>query len=199
MVPAVYSVYSSRLGPPIRRVQTRLPSGFHHVHAYKHLGATPEEICEFARRTRIAHAALGTQARMVAGEPVAPGVEAPLGGWPLFGGAPGPPAQLAATAELACARLRRLAFVGLVEHWAASVCLFHAMFGGERRPNELATVRPGRHRAAGGAVQVADCDDAADDRLYACAMALFLQRLARYPHCMVGLDPAQMRAAVGLS
>ena len=34
-------------------------------------------------------------------------------------------------------------FVGLTEYWEASVCLFHAMFGGECDAMEFENTRPG--------------------------------------------------------
>lgn len=46
-------------------------------------------------------------------------------------------------------RLRRgFAFVGLTEHWALSVCLLHAIYGGECLPVEFENARPGGTRAA---------------------------------------------------
>eukprot|EP00043_Microstomoeca_roanoka_P020477 m.250022 g.250022 ORF g.250022 m.250022 type:complete len:319 (-) comp17172_c0_seq4:48-1004(-) len=35
------------------------------------------------------------------------------------------------------------AFVGLTDYWNESVCLFHAMFGGDITPKEMLNVRPG--------------------------------------------------------
>jgi len=42
-------------------------------------------------------------------------------------------------------RLRKFAFVGITEHFDLSVCLFHAMFGGNCRKVEFLNMRPGIH------------------------------------------------------
>ena len=49
------------LAPQVRSPRSRLASGFHHVHRYKNLGASRDEICRFVRRTRIVNVAAGTQ------------------------------------------------------------------------------------------------------------------------------------------
>lgn len=46
--------------------------------------------------------------------------------------------------------LRRFAFVGLVEQWPASICLFHKIFGGPLQPVELLNSRPASMREARG-------------------------------------------------
>lgn len=43
----------------------------------------------------------------------------------------------------AVGRLSRFTFVGLVEEWSLSICLFHAMFGGKCYPRELLRTRKG--------------------------------------------------------
>ncbi|KAJ8611036.1 hypothetical protein CTAYLR_007064 [Chrysophaeum taylorii] len=37
----------------------------------------------------------------------------------------------------AASNVRRLAFVGLVEHWNTSICLFHKVFGGKPQPDQF--------------------------------------------------------------
>lgn len=44
--------------------------------------------------------------------------------------------------QLAQERLRKFAFVGLMEEWHLSVCLLHAMFGGDCSPAEFENSRP---------------------------------------------------------
>merc|ERR1740130_1700859 len=55
--------------------------------------------------------------------------------------------QVAVTDDMVELALWRLsdgfAFVGLTEEWALSVCLFHAMFGGDCHEREFLNVRPG--------------------------------------------------------
>ena len=96
------------------------------------------------------------------------------------------------------------AFVGLAEHWELSICLFHAMFGGELDVAELRNTRcdraprcpchapahplrpacrPGEacvHRALAAGEQVPDDVDPLDRAVYARAEALFFSRLKAY-------------------
>lgn len=51
----------------------------------------------------------------------------------------------------AIARLRRLGFVGITSEFDLSVCLLHAMYGGECLPAEFANLRPGSQRPVWGA------------------------------------------------
>lgn len=53
-----------------------------------------------------------------------------------------PPALPAADVAKAVARLRSFAFVGIQEEWHLSVCLLHAMFGGECHTTEFLNTRP---------------------------------------------------------
>jgi len=59
-------------------------------------------------------------------------------------------------------RLRSFGFVGLIEEWELSVCLFHRRFGGPILPLELHRVRVGV-KQDNSTVAVAD---EADDALY---------------------------------
>ena len=49
--------------------------------------------------------------------------------------------------ETAIARIQQFAFVGLMEYWDLSICLYHHLFGG-RMPieSEFANLRPGKYR-----------------------------------------------------
>jgi len=75
------------------------------------------------------------------------------------------------------------AFVGLTEEWALSVCLFHAMFGGECHRREFINVRLGANHSdvrydtsqlGGGMI------DPYDGALYTHATTLFWNNVAKY-------------------
>ena len=40
-------------------------------------------------------------------------------------------------------RSEKMAFVGLTDYWTESICLFHAMFGGNITAHEFTNTRPG--------------------------------------------------------
>lgn len=44
--------------------------------------------------------------------------------------------------QYAINRIRQAAFVGDTDEWDSSICLFHAMFGGEVNPHSFQNVRP---------------------------------------------------------
>ncbi len=163
----------------VRSPQRRLASGYHYVHQGTSLNATQQQICSFARSTTAAHAAVGAQARMIAGDPVRL-AETPYGWLHVFETAGPPEVGLAGRA---CARLRLFAFVGITEEWNATVCLFHAMYGGAPQQAEFVNVRPGGYFGAQHSLKQADCGDAADEQLFACAMDVFMMRVAQHPHC----------------
>jgi len=92
--------------------------------------------------------------------------------------------------ELAVHRVRfGFAFVGILEEWSQTVCLFHKMFGGSCRPDEAMRYRQGAKRRKDGGV---DSDgnynvsvlngyvDKADTRVYDAAMEVFQGNLRRY-------------------
>ena len=85
----------------------------------------------------------------------------------------------AARVAVAVSRLRGFAVVGLMERWAASVCLLRAKFGGAVLRNELANVRPGA-AAAPAAADDAYAADLADEAVYAAARGIFEADLAAY-------------------
>jgi len=45
--------------------------------------------------------------------------------------------------------VQKIGYVGLTEHWELSMCLWHAMFGGECIASEFKTLRPGLERKHG--------------------------------------------------
>lgn len=73
--------------------------------------------------------------------------------------------------------LHDFAFVGLTDRWNASVCLFHAKYGGDVYAVEFANSRPGGKRPSlgSGALDASEhlLDDPYDSALYASAMARF--------------------------
>ena len=81
--------------------------------------------------------------------------------------------------ETAISRLYRFAFIGLAEEWDASICLFHAQFGGRCHDFEsaevLADAPPATTPNASG-VPV----DKYDGELYAAAQEIFHSRLEEY-------------------
>lgn len=85
--------------------------------------------------------------------------------------------------QRALERLETLAFVGLTDRWAASVCLFHATFGGRMVDVE---VRGFRHSERTEGLPVSESDrelqdaDALDYQVFLSAQHLFVQRLRRY-------------------
>ena len=53
-------------------------------------------------------------------------------------------------------------FVGIVEKWDMSVCLFHAMLGGSPAATQFKNIHPGRARQADSSTgKLVDYDDAA--------------------------------------
>lgn len=81
-------------------------------------------------------------------------------------------------------RLPSVAFVGLLEHWEASVCLFHRTFGGSVLPQELANNRDhvahfsnggsdNSHNAVRAFVESDIMRDQTDDYLYRVAVGRF--------------------------
>lgn len=86
--------------------------------------------------------------------------------------------------QTAIDRLRTFAFVGLTEHWKLTVCLFHAMFGGEIRTSDFLNSRRGDHSDAkkNGKYDVhllGDYDDE-DIPVYEHAVAIFHRNLEIY-------------------
>ena len=92
-----------------------------------------------------------------------------------FDGDPPSPKEV----ETAISRLYKFAFIGLAEEWDASICLFHAQFGGRCHDFEsaevLADAPPASAPNASG-VPV----DKYDGELYAAAQEIFQSRLQEY-------------------
>ncbi|KAJ1456848.1 hypothetical protein M885DRAFT_563459 [Pelagophyceae sp. CCMP2097] len=91
--------------------------------------------------------------------------------------------------EEANKRLADFAFVGIVEYWPQSMCLFHDTFGGDPKPFEFANVRPSTHGKSGlhlaearQLLEAAGLFDRSDKKIYAFGKDLFHKRYARSKH-----------------
>ncbi len=79
------------------------------------------------------------------------------------------------------------AFVGLVEEWGLSVCLFHAMFGGDCHPREFRNIRPSvwaeEQKVAAGQYDVTELGgwiDIIDRPVYLHVKALFQRNILAF-------------------
>jgi len=71
-------------------------------------------------------------------------------------------------------------FIGLTEHWAATVCLWHARFGGECHLSEMIDTRPGAYQTQAGwwPREAAEWPgDLADEQVYDTGYKLFFEQL----------------------
>eukprot|EP00039_Didymoeca_costata_P003417 m.67520 g.67520 ORF g.67520 m.67520 type:complete len:351 (+) comp11897_c0_seq1:122-1174(+) len=74
-----------------------------------------------------------------------------------------------------------LAFVGLTDYFNESVCLFHAMFGGNPRESSFSHARPTSQFSSGYESSEAPfVDDPFDEALYMEARKIFVSRLKQY-------------------
>ncbi|CAE7253146.1 unnamed protein product [Symbiodinium natans] len=79
-------------------------------------------------------------------------------------------------------RLHGFAFIGLMEHFELSVCLFHAMFGGKCLPIEFVNMRKGvEHQDP---MQLANAlsghEDPYDNAVYQAASEIFWRNVERF-------------------
>eukprot|EP00730_Choanoeca_flexa_P017089 TRINITY_DN8184_c0_g1_i3.p2 TRINITY_DN8184_c0_g1~~TRINITY_DN8184_c0_g1_i3.p2 ORF type:complete len:311 (+),score=52.19 TRINITY_DN8184_c0_g1_i3:1744-2676(+) len=84
--------------------------------------------------------------------------------------------------KAALSALRNAAFVGITDHWDESVCLFHAMFGGESHPQFFKQLRATSEHEQDyhSQMEVDETADPWDWLLYREAMVLFRERQHRY-------------------
>jgi len=82
--------------------------------------------------------------------------------------------------RLAVHRLRQFRFVGITEHFDLSVCLFHAMFGGECRKVEFFNMRPGAPPQSRFEKLLAQDPDPYDGALYSEALRIFWSNVKKY-------------------
>lgn len=95
-------------------------------------------------------------------------------------------ANTSTTGDMVTYAIQRLddgfSFVGLTEEWALSVCLFHAMFGGECHEREFRNVHPGERQGdlAHDTSELGDWVDPWDGALYEHAYSTFWNNIAKY-------------------
>lgn len=86
--------------------------------------------------------------------------------------------------DLALSRLPGFKFIGLTDEWNLSICLFHAMFGGECLPDEFENGRPGNYtsseRYAHAEVAFKQYHDHFDEAIFAQASRIFWSNVARF-------------------
>merc|ERR1719346_762493 len=70
-------------------------------------------------------------------------------------------------------RLDGFKFVGLTEQWDLSICLFHAMFGGECLQNEFRNMRPSDNRTREAATPFENFTDPYDGLVYSKVEQMF--------------------------
>mmetsp|Transcript_117011 Transcript_117011/g.331133 ORF Transcript_117011/g.331133 Transcript_117011/m.331133 type:complete len:342 (-) Transcript_117011:7-1032(-) len=82
----------------------------------------------------------------------------------------------------ALALVHQLSFVGLTDHWALSMCLFHAMFGGECYESNFSNSRPGAFRHGSEAYDVAALEGFVppDEEVYEEATRVFWRRVKTF-------------------
>lgn len=99
----------------------------------------------------------------------------------------------------AVGRLQGFAFIGLTEEWNLSICLFHAMFGGDVYQEEVSVTRASHSSARHAAEHElysssTDWKDHADDEVYNAAAKIFWGRVKKYnirkARCQQRLDKA---------
>lgn len=83
---------------------------------------------------------------------------------------------------LALERLKGFAFVGLMEQYALSVCLFHAMFGGECLPIEFVNMRKGvAHKDPSVLLErLKGYEDSADNAVYSAVKQRFEAEVLKF-------------------
>eukprot|EP00056_Hartaetosiga_gracilis_P006523 m.97296 g.97296 ORF g.97296 m.97296 type:complete len:358 (-) comp12492_c0_seq4:127-1200(-) len=76
----------------------------------------------------------------------------------------------------------KVAFVGLTDEWDTSICLFHAMFGGEITPHEMQNIRPSikTEEDKDAWKQIPTTSDPYDWLLYEAARVWFVKNLFRF-------------------
>jgi len=88
----------------------------------------------------------------------------------------------AADLPKALARLRGFAFIGLLEQFDFSTCLFHAMFGGTCHPVELVNMRPGveNNNVDDLYKMLEGADDPYDQAVYDAASNVFWKNMHKF-------------------
>lgn len=84
--------------------------------------------------------------------------------------------------QTAIARMKQFGFVGLTDEYDFSVCLLHAMYGGDCSPYEFVNVRKGSYSVLEASVEerLASNHSGADATLYQAAKKIFWKNMARF-------------------
>ena len=99
--------------------------------------------------------------------------------YPCTEASPVKPKELDAALEI----LRGFAFIGLTDEWELSICLWHAMFGGDLYSIELANIRPHRKNVSNDVVTKITNEvrlDFADGAIYFAAKSWFHEKLLQF-------------------
>lgn len=114
--------------------------------------------------------------------------------WGEHGTAPVPTVS---QVQLAKNRLRGFAFVGILEEWELSMCLFHAMFGGRCVAEEFVDARPGQRSSKNWDTSVLEgVTDPYDGGVYTVGNTMFQERLKSYGVSHETCKPCYAEAAV---
>ena len=107
----------------------------------------------------------------------------------------------------AVANVEKLAFVGILDRWRESVCLFHAMYGGAPRDIEFGVAHSTRGDGSGGLharprpydeALLVGAVDADDEAVYAAAARAFDAQLRHHaPACPPGAPAGGGAAGAG--
>ena len=88
--------------------------------------------------------------------------------------------------KLACARLSKVAWIGLTDYFEASVCLLHHLYPHRAHPKELDNVRPTLNspvNCPGLFVQFSSKFLKEEEEVYLCGVQRFVRDLYKAPHC----------------
>lgn len=97
-------------------------------------------------------------------------------------------------ANHACFRLQHFAYVGITDHWKASMCLFHKQLGGIDDSNDYTNVRPtkkGKSMKKILNLRISSCLDFDGDQISKCALDRFLSRIM-WTACAHLLEPTDL-------
>lgn len=162
-----------------RQPKSRVASAYNHFSTRS--VRTPENLRRFSR------VSLGVVTMMLSGEDGKASIGCEFR-WPTMEQDPGCQSDYCKTcmtlpteAQVAKAisRLDGFAFVGLTDHFDLSVCLFHAMFGGDCYPVEFVNMRPAVYRQ-NFTQQLDGFEDPFDQRIYNAASQIFWANVRRF-------------------
>mmetsp|Transcript_4537 Transcript_4537/g.12712 ORF Transcript_4537/g.12712 Transcript_4537/m.12712 type:complete len:379 (-) Transcript_4537:155-1291(-) len=133
-IPNVSDLYLRKVACMFREPRQRMISHWYFAHRQGSSAEIPSEFAQFVR----CYSALATQ--MILG---IPGVY-----WNTCMDRAFKSVDKGQAIRIVEGRVRQFGFVGLADHWAISVCLFHVMFGGDCKAVEFDQLRKGSNRTA---------------------------------------------------